>query len=70
MIRGRDPNTMAPDEQVRAIATLLATGYRRLLLSRKKVLDDRGPDEPSCEQAVYTFENQHQAKREQAEEAA
>ncbi len=39
MIPTRDPTTMTPAERRAEVAFLLATGYLRLLIARKKALD-------------------------------
>ncbi len=51
--RPRDPAALSPEERLVEIATILATGYRRLLLSRNRKesqisLDSSGLAEPSC----------------------
>ena len=53
---GRDPGAMTQEERTSEIASVLATGFLRLLARRKELsgahqdcLADRAPVEPSCD---------------------
>ena len=52
MIRQRDPSSMAPAERLAELGEILATGYRRLRLSRERGLAAGAEPEAPCDQAV------------------
>ena len=56
MIRLSDPSALTSAEIRAQLGAPLARAYRRLRLSREKVLDDRTPIEPSCEPPVHAAE--------------
>ena len=48
----RDPAEMDPPDRLAELAETLAAGYLRLLISRRKGLEDSANREPSCVQVV------------------